>query len=98
MDNTNTMDRLVAAGAPEVVEPHFYRIAHTEEQNLAVELRVRRKRFGSDRVGRLVVAVNPNRPEEVLGNVVDALTAIHAEAARAHSITSLIGEHSKRAA
>lgn len=92
-DKTNTLDRLVAAGAPAIAEPNFYRVAFTEAGDLSVELRQRRKLFGSDRLARRTVTPNAAAPGDTLGAVVEALRDMVGDAERARAIHSLLGDH-----
>jgi hypothetical protein len=46
-----TYERLVAAGAPAIREPYFYRITETNEGNLRIQVRKQLPRFGSTQVG-----------------------------------------------
>jgi hypothetical protein len=43
----NTYEKIVAAGAPAIVEPLFYRIFELHDQTLVVEIRERRPYKGS---------------------------------------------------
>ena len=93
-DKTNTLAPLVAAGAPEIAEPNFYRIAFTETGDLNVELRERRKLFGSDLIARRTVTPNAARPDDTLTAVVVALSDMVGDAERARRVHELLGDHS----
>jgi len=92
-DKSDTLARLAAAGAPEIAEPHFYRVAFTEAGDLSVELRERRKLFGSDRIARRTVTPNAAAPADTLGAVVEALRDMVGAAERARTIHALLGDH-----
>jgi len=92
-DKSDTLDRLVAAGAPAIAEPYFYRIAFTEAGDLSVQLRERRKLFGSDLISRRTVTPNADRPDDTLTAVVVALCDMVGAAERARRLHALLGDH-----
>ena len=87
-----TYDRLVAAGAPKIAEPLFYRITEELGGQLRVQLRRRNARFGSTYLGSEYVFRSDVEEGALEAAVVSALTkvvaryrrdeALDAEAAR----------------
>lgn len=83
----NTYEKLVAAGAPEIVEPRFYRIAEDYRNGeLIVEVRERlpykgSKLLASDRVNPLGASNVLEDVVETLGELVDLIDLNEAKAA-----------------
>lgn len=70
----NTYEKLVAAGAPAIVEPLFYRLyEELVGGNIVVEVRERRQYKGSDLKARLTVSTN-GVPALVAERVAEAAT------------------------
>ena len=90
--STDTYDRLIALGAPRVAEPRFYRIKLTDAGLIRVELRERRKRFGSDLLAwhqfdpRLIAA------DQVAAATASACVEIVARVGQAEPIHELLGD------
>lgn len=84
-------DRLVAAGAPEIIEPHFYRISETLNGAVRVELRKRNTYNGSTVLGS--EEIRPHGASEVVSEVVEALTELVDRYLLNEAVHELIGEH-----
>jgi hypothetical protein len=88
-----TYDRLVAAGAPALTEPRFYRITSPEDGVLSVQLRERLPRLGSRVLGRRRVSAAALNAEDVLPAVVGALREIVAAQIPDDTIGDLLGDY-----
>ncbi|WIC90202.1 hypothetical protein SEA_VROOMVROOM_52 [Arthrobacter phage VroomVroom] len=84
-------DRLVAAGAPAITEPHFYRISETHTGTVRVELRIRNTYKGSTLLGQ--EEIRPHGASEVVQEVVEALTELVDRHLLKEAVNELIGEH-----
>jgi len=89
---TDTFDRLVRLGAPRIAEPRLYRIKLTDAGLIRVELRERRKRFGSDLLAwhqfdpRLIAA------DQVAAATASACVEVVARVGQAEPIHELLGD------
>lgn len=86
-------DRLLAAGAPRVEEPLFWRINTNGHGGLVVELRERTPKYGMPSVIRGSSCTNnyPQRPDEA---VVSAMWRAKACADSDAELNGYIGDHS----
>jgi hypothetical protein len=93
-----SMAELVAAGAPELPEGWFYRVADTHTVGLKVEIREQRKRFGSRELSSMYVY--EERHSDPLSAVVEACTRAYTlvqdqdiARARFDALLPFIGDH-----
>ncbi|AYN57765.1 hypothetical protein PBI_DRMANHATTAN_45 [Arthrobacter phage DrManhattan] len=86
----NTYEKLVAAGAPAIVEPLFYRVAQAHTGAIIVELRERLPYKGSNLKARRTVSLN-GLPSEIPARVADAATECVMEHEAAVAVASLVG-------
>jgi hypothetical protein len=95
-----SMADLVAAGAPELPEGWFYRIKDDSMGCLEVEVRERRKRFGSRRLSAALVREDePNGQRAVVSacrNAVRHLEAQKDHARRYRQASLFLGDHDPR--
>jgi hypothetical protein len=89
----NTYEALVAAGAPEIVEPQFYRIKRDgySDNALLVEVRERRPYKGSDLLIRKTVYVETD--DAVLAEVVEACKQAVGEIRLKAMVETIVGDH-----
>lgn len=87
-----TYDRLVAAGAPPLAEPLFYRVKFDNDDDLVAEVRETRQRFGSDRLAARYIEVRALQPDQVLPALVEALQAAVGDIRRRELVADFVGE------
>jgi len=89
----NTYERLVAAGAPAIVEPEFYRIKRDgySDNALLVEVHKRRPYKGSDLLVRKTVYVETD--VQVLHEVVEACKQAVGEIRLKEMVETIVGDH-----
>lgn len=89
----NTYEKFVAAGAPAIVEPLFYRV-HEDygSKNIIVEVRERLPYKGSNLKAKR--AVYTRRAAELLEEVVDAMKEAVEEVHFKAGVAGILGEHS----
>jgi len=90
--STNTYDRLIALGAPRIAEPRFYRIKLTDAGLIRVELRERRKRFGSDLLAWHQFDPRHMAADRVAGYTAMTCVDIVARVGQAEPIHALLGD------
>ncbi|MGO4251269.1 hypothetical protein AB4Y81_03290 [Paenarthrobacter sp. TAF1] len=88
-----TYEALVAAGAPAIVEPEFYRIKRDgySDNALLVEVRKRRSYNGSDLLIRKTVYVETD--EAVISEVVAACKQAVGEVRLKEMVETIVGDH-----
>lgn len=87
----NTYERLVAAGAPAIVEPRFYRIHENYKGGLRVEVRERNPRQGSVCLAHR--EIEKGRPSDVLADVVQAFQDLVEDLDLKDVVADLRGDH-----
>jgi hypothetical protein len=89
----NTYEKFVAAGAPAITEPLFYRV-HEDygTKNVIVEVRERLPYTGSNLKARRTVYTR--RAAELLEEVVSAMTEAVEEVNFKAGLSGILGEHS----
>lgn len=87
----NTYEKLIAAGAPAIVEPLFYRIYEDRfQQCIVVEVRERRQYKGSNLRASRKVSLD-GLPSAMAGRVADAATECVMELETADAVAALVG-------
>jgi len=89
---SNSYEKFVAAGAPAIVEPLFYRVWESTNGSIVVEVRERLAYRGSTL--RAKRTVGNRRASELLENVVEAMTEAVEEHHFKSGLADLVGVHS----
>lgn len=88
----NSYEKFVAAGAPAIVEPRFYRVYENVGGSIVVEVRERLAYRGSTLKAKRTVS--SRRAAELLENVVEAMREAVEEADFKAGLADLVGTHS----
>jgi hypothetical protein len=90
----NTIETLIGNGAPELVEPRFYRVKFddVDGNDLVVEVRERLRYFGSKCLASVKVDRTHARHDSV-GAVVRAAQIAVERLAGAEELSALVGDH-----
>jgi hypothetical protein len=99
-----TMDQLLLAGAPKLPEGMFYRVTPTGTGSLKVQIRERRKRFGSRAVDDAYTYVYPSEHETSNAAIAAGcdrannhrIAAVRRRAMYRQAAVSFIGDHDGR--